>query len=144
MGHDHGDPWNLERFVSAQATVMDTVLAELTAGAKHTHWMWFVFPQIAGLGLSTMAQRYAISGAAEARAYFSHPVLGERLRDCTARAMSCGRTALEIFGPVDAQKFLSCLTLFATTTEDPVFTQALARFFNGRHDQATMAILQTA
>lgn len=143
MGDDHADPWGLERFRTAQDPVIDAVRAELADGRKHTHWMWFIFPQIAGLGLSAMSQRYAITGLAEARAYLAHPVLGPRLRDCTSLAMSSGRSALEIFGSVDAQKFLSCLTLFAAAGNEPVFTQALAQFFNGRYDQATMAILQT-
>ena len=138
MGDDH----DLERFRIAQDPVIETIRAELLAGDKRTHWMWFVFPQIAGLGLSSMSQRYAISGPAEARAYLANPILGPRLRDCTALALSSGRTALEIFGPVDAQKFLSCLTLFGAAGEEPIFARALSRFFNGRYDQATMAILQ--
>ena len=143
MGDDHNDPWGLERFSTAQNPVMENVHAELSAGNKRTHWMWFIFPQIAGLGLSTMSQRYAITGPAEARAYLAHPLLGPRLAECTSLALSSGRPALEIFGPVDAQKFLSSLTLFATTGGGPIFSEALARFFNGRYDQATMAILQT-
>jgi uncharacterized protein (DUF1810 family) len=140
MGDDH----NLERFPTAQDPIMDNVRAELAAGNKTTHWMWFIFPQIAGLGLSTMSQRYAITNLAEARAYLAHPVLGPRLAECTKLALSSGRPALEIFGPVDAQKFLSCLTLFATANGHPIFAEALARFFNGRPDQATLAILQRA
>ncbi len=147
MADDQGDSWNLERFSAAQDPVIETIRAELLAGNKRTHWMWFVFPQIAGLGLSTMSQRYAISGLAEARAYLAHPTLGPRLRDCTSLALSSNRTALEIFGPVDAQKFLSSLTLFGAAGGEPIFApifaQALAQFFNGRYDQATMAILQT-
>ena len=132
MQHDHDvDGHNLARFISAQEPVIDAVRAELTAGAKTTHWMWYVFPQIAGLGLSAMSQQYAIAGLAEARAFLNHPVLGTRLRDCTALAMSSGRTALEIFGPVDAQKFFSCLTLFACTANDPIFRRALAQFSAG-------------
>lgn len=136
------DDFNLARFTAAQDPVLTAVRAELTEGRKQTHWMWFIFPQIAGLGLSAMSQRYAISGLAEARAYLAHPVLGPRLADCTALALSSGRSAQEIFGPVDAQKLLSCLTLFATAGGPPVFPQALSQFFNGRYDQATMAILQ--
>jgi uncharacterized protein (DUF1810 family) len=144
IADDQGaDGHNLARFINAQEPVIDDVRTELAAGAKTTHWMWFVFPQIAGLGLSTMSQHYAIAGLAEARAYLAHPVLGPRLRDCTALAMSSSRTALEIFGPVDAQKFFSCLTLFACTANDPIFRRALAQFFSGRHDQGTMTILQT-
>ena len=139
------DPYDLERFVTAQDSggTYQRALAELHAGRKTSHWMWFIFPQVAGLGFSAMAQRFAISGLAEARAYLAHPVLGPRLRDCTALAMSSSRTALEIFGPVDAQKFFSCLTLFACTANDPIFRRALAQFFSGRHDQGTMTILQT-
>ena len=138
MADDH----DLERFTDAQDPAIDSVRAELAAGRKRTHWMWFIFPQIAGLGLSAMSQRYAIADLAEARAYLAHPVLGPRLRDCTTLAMSSGRTALEIFGPVDAQKFLSCLTLFASAGDEPLFRRALGQFFNGRYDQATMTILQ--
>lgn len=144
MADDHGDSWGLERFCTAQNPVIATVRAELSAGNKRTHWIWFIFPQIAGLGLSAMSQRYAISGLAEARAYLTHPILGPRLHNCTSLAMSSNRTALEIFGPVDAQKFLSCLTLFSATGEEALFARALAQFFNGRYDQATMAILQMA
>ncbi len=144
MDDDHGDSWGLERFCTAQNPVIETIRIELSAGSRRTHWMWFVFPQIAGLGLSAMSQRYAISGLAAARAYLAHPILGPRLRDCTGLAISSGRTALEIFGPVDAQKFLSSLTLFGAAGEEPVFARALAQFFNGRYDQATMAILQMA
>jgi uncharacterized protein (DUF1810 family) len=144
LDDDHGDSWGLGRFCAAQDPVIDTVRAELAAGRKRSHWMWFIFPQINGLGLSAMSQRYAIADLAEARAYLAHPVLGPRLRDCTRLAMSSGRTALEIFGPVDAQKLLSCLTLFSTAGSEPLFVQALGQFFNGRYDQATMAILQMA
>ena len=144
MGDDPDDSWGLERFCTAQNPVIETVRDELASGSKRTHWMWFIFPQIAGLGLSTMSQRYAISGLAEARAYLAHPILGPRLHDCTSLAVSSGRTALEIFGPVDAQKFLSSLTLFSAAGGGPLFAQALAQFFNGRYDQATMAILQMA
>jgi len=140
------DPYHLERFVAAQdaSGTYQRAAAELRAGRKTGHWMWFIFPQIAGLGLSAMSQRYAINGQSGARAYLSHPVLGPRLRECTALAAASGRSALEIFGPVDAQKFLSCLTLFAVSSNEPVFTGALQQFFNGWYDQATMAILQMA
>jgi len=143
MSEDQSDPWNLERFCTAQNPIIEKICAELAAGNKTTHWMWFVFPQIGGLGLSSMSQRYAITSVAEARAYLAHPTLGPRLAECTRLALSSGRPALEIFGPVDAQKFLSCLTLFANAGGEPIFAEALARFFNGRYDQATMALLQT-
>src|ERR1700721_340344 len=113
---DAGDPYHLERFVPAQDSggTSQGALAELRAGRKTSHWMWFIFPQVAGLGFSAMAQRYAISGVAEARAYLGHPVLGPRLRACTgAIAATSGSTADRILGPVDAMKLRSCMTLFA-------------------------------
>jgi len=137
------DEFNLERFVSAQAPVYAAVQQELAAGHKRTHWMWFVFPQIAGLGFSAMSQRYAISRLNEARAYLAHPVLGPRLRECTSLAMESGCSALEIFGPIDAQKFHSCLTLFAAAGDDPLFIQALDQFFGGEQDEATLTQLET-
>lgn len=152
MGDDHDDDpgydpnysWGLERFRAAQDPVIDEVRAELADGHKRTHWMWFIFPQITGLGLSALSQQYAITSLAEARAYLAHPVLGRRLRDCTALAMQSRRSALEIFGPVDAQKFLSCLTLFTHAGDEPVIRNALAQFFDGWYDQATLTLLQTA
>ncbi|MCB5944500.1 DUF1810 domain-containing protein [Acidocella sp. KAb 2-4] len=135
------DPFNLARFLAAQAPVLPAVRAELAAGHKRTHWMWFIFPQLAGLGASAMSQRYAISGLAEARAYLAHPQLGQRLLDCTRLAMQSGRPALDIFGPIDEQKLRSCLTLFAAASAEPLFTQALAQFFGGAPDQATLVRL---
>jgi len=136
--------YDLERFTLAQDQVMDAVRAELAAGNKTTHWMWFVFPQIAGLGLSSMSQQYAITSLGEARAYLAHPVLALRLYECVNLAMSSGRSALQIFGPVDAQKLFSCLTLFDYVAVEPIFGQALAFFFCGARDQATLTIAQTA
>src|SRR5882724_5032291 len=108
------DPYDLQRFVDAQNPVYDRVRAELRSGRKQTHWMWFIFPQIAGLGHSAMAQRYAISSLQEAQAYLDHAILGSRLRDCTGLVTRVeGRTAREILGPPDDMKFRSCLTLFA-------------------------------
>jgi uncharacterized protein (DUF1810 family) len=109
------DPFDLQRFVDAQAPVYARVVAELTAGRKTSHWMWFVFPQAAGLGQSAMSVRYAIASEDEARAYLAHPVLGPRLRECTAlvKAALATRTPEEIFGGVDAMKFRSCMDLFA-------------------------------
>ena len=128
------DEWNLERFVQAQDErgTYDRALAEITAGHKQTHWMWFVFPQLAGLGHSDMARRYGISGLAEASAYLAHPVLGARLRECVERlAEHRGRSAIEIFGPVDAQKLRSSLTLFAAAAPtEPIFQRALESFFD--------------
>ena len=107
------DPFGLQRFVDAQAPVYEAVRSELKAGRKQSHWMWFVFPQIAGLGTSPTAVRYALSSLDEARAYLAHPVLGERLRECAGLVLGVeGRSALQIFGSIDATKFRSCLTLF--------------------------------
>ncbi len=136
------DPFNLQRFVTAQAPVIDIVRDELTAGAKRTHWMWYVFPQIAGLGTSAMSQTYAISGRAEAQAYLAHPMLGAHLRDCTVLVLGHeGRSALQIFGQIDAAKFRSCMTLFGTVSGETVFQQALDKYFNGAPDEATLAQL---
>ncbi len=133
-------PFDLERFVTAQAPVWASVRAELAAGAKRTHWMWYIFPQIAGLGFSAMSRTYAISGPAEASAYLAHPILGPRLREATALILThTERTAVQIFGPVDAAKFRSCLTLFATVSAEPVFAQALAQFYGGAADPETLA-----
>jgi uncharacterized protein (DUF1810 family) len=137
------DPHDLRRFVDAQAQTYDQALAELRAGEKRTHWMWFVFPQVAGLGRSGMAQRFAISGLEEARAYLSHPVLGRRLVEC-ARALTDLDTAdpERVLGPVDAQKLRSSMTLFAHAAPDePVFRAVLDHFFDGAEDDATTARL---
>ena len=137
---DHG----LARFVTAQDPVIANVQAELAAGQKRSHWMWFIFPQLAGLGHSAMAQRYALSGLEEAAAYLAHPILGPRLRECVRLAMSSHRPALAIFGPVDAQKLHSSLTLFALASREALFTEALAQFFNSAQDQGTLALLGKA
>jgi uncharacterized protein (DUF1810 family) len=137
------DPYDLQRFVDAQAHTYDQALAELRAGEKRTHWMWFVFPQVAGLGRSGMAQRFAISGLPEARAYLSHPVLGRRLVEC-ARALTDLDTAdpERVFGPVDAQKLRSSMTLFAHAAPDePVFRAVLDHYFHGAEDDATTSRL---
>ncbi len=131
---------DIDRFLRAQAPVHDRVLDELRAGRKTSHWMWFVFPQIRGLGESAMAQLYAISSLTEARAYLDHPVLGPRLRECTALANRIeGRSARDIFGSPDDMKFRSCMTLFALATLDngPFFA-ALAKYFAGVPDAATL------
>jgi uncharacterized protein (DUF1810 family) len=139
------DPYRLERFVIAQDSggTYQRALAELRGGRKTSHWMWFIFPQVAGLGLSAMAQRYAISGLAEARAYLGHPVLGRRLRECAeAIAAVDGSTADRILGPVDAMKLRSCMTLFAAAApEEPSFGAVLTRYFDSRPDEATLARL---
>jgi uncharacterized protein (DUF1810 family) len=136
-------PFDLKRFVDAQAGVYATALAELRAGHKRTHWMWFVFPQIAGLGLSPTAQRYAIASLDEARAYLGHPLLGARLREATTAVNGlAGRTAHEIFGSPDDLKFRSSMTLFREAARDePLFTAALDKYFLGEPDAATLVKL---
>ena len=135
------DPFQLRRFVEAQRGTYEQARAELAAGEKQSHWMWFIFPQIQGLGSSSMAQRYAITSLAEARAYLAHPVLGERLRDCTSLVNATeGRTLEEIFGYPDDLKFHSSATLFARADETSagVFRTALERYFQGREDSGTV------
>ncbi|CAO4139430.1 hypothetical protein LPLAFNJD_LOCUS438 [Methylorubrum aminovorans] len=134
------DRFDLNRFVEAQAGVYETALAELRGGRKRSHWMWFIFPQIAGLGSSAMARRYAIGSLAEARAYLAHPLLGERLRTCTRAANAWeDRSAHTLFGAPDDVKFRSSMTLFAQADPDaPDFTRALATFFDGRPDPLTL------
>jgi uncharacterized protein (DUF1810 family) len=139
------DPFGLQRFVTAQDCdgIYDQALHELHAGRKHSHWMWFVFPQVRGLGNSPMAQHYAISGLAEARAYLAHPVLGHRLVTC-ARALTAleGEDAVGVFGPVDAQKLQSSMTLFAQAAPDePVFQAVLDQYFGGELDPGTTSRL---
>ena len=138
--------FDLERFLDAQASVIERVQSELRAGAKRTHWMWFVFPQIAGLGHSAMAERYAIASLDEAKAYAAHPVLGARLRDCTALVLAVeGKAAHAIFGSPDDLKFRSCLSLFAEAApEEIVFNIALAKYFSGAKDPRTLALLRDA
>ena len=137
------DPFDLQRFVDAQAGVYDQALAELRAGRKQTHWMWFIFPQLAGLGSSPMAQRYGISGVDEARAYLDHPVLGPRYRTgVTAVNLTEGRSAHDIFGSPDDVKFHSSLTLFLLAEPgQPAFQRALNTYFGGRLDSRTVEIL---
>ena len=138
------DPFDLQRFVDAQAPVHETALAELRAGAKRTHWMWFIFPQLRGLGSSPMAQRYGISSLEAARAYLAHDVLGPRLRTSVdATVGHAGRSSLrDIFGSPDDMKFISSMTLFALAGGDAdPFAQALTAFCNGRRDERTIALL---
>jgi uncharacterized protein (DUF1810 family) len=133
------DPYNLDRFVRAHADDYDQVLSELRGGRKRSHWMWYVFPQIEGLGQSPMSQRYSIKSAAEARAYLDHPVLGPRLRECAALVNAIvGRSAPEIFGSPDDMKLRSCATLFARVSGDAVFEQLLQKYFNGQADEETL------
>jgi uncharacterized protein (DUF1810 family) len=137
------DAFDLDRFVQAQAAVMPQVLRELREGRKRSHWMWFVFPQLRGLGHSAMAQRYAIASREEAEAYLKHPVLGPRLVECTECVNAVqGRTVGEIFGSPDDMKFHSSVTLFASVPgAPPVFQAALARYFAATPDPATMRML---
>ena len=137
------DPFDLQRFVDAQAGSYAGALAEIERGAKRSHWMWYVFPQIAGLGHSAMAQRFAIASADEARAYLDHPVLGPRYRECvTALEHLSGTTAERVFGGIDAVKLRSSLTLFAQVGKEAAFTAALDRWFAGRADEATLRLLE--
>ncbi|THD77120.1 MAG: DUF1810 domain-containing protein [Phenylobacterium sp.] len=138
------DPFHLQRFVDAQAGVYETALAELIAGDKRSHWMWFVFPQVAGLGLSPTAQRYAIGSLAEAQAYLAHPMLGPRLCACTAAVNAVeGRSAHQVFGSPDDLKFRSSMTLFREAAPDePAFATALRKYFDGEADPRTLEILQ--
>ena len=143
MAAPTADPFNLQRFLDAQSHVIDQVLAEQRAGRKRSHWMWFIFPQIAGLGSSDMAQHFAISGRAEALAYLAHPTLGPRLRQCTQLVNEVNnRTIGEIFGYPDDLKFRSCISLFAAVEPaEPTFRAALDKYFAGQPDSATLARL---
>jgi uncharacterized protein (DUF1810 family) len=138
------DPYHLQRFVKAQTDVFDEARSELQEGHKRGHWMWFIFPQLQGLGHSPVAHLFGISSRAEAAAYLQHPVLGPRLRDCT-RLVSCvnGRSAEQIFGHPDNLKFRSSLTLFAQATSDnQVFVDALNKYFGAEGDRLTLERLQ--
>jgi uncharacterized protein (DUF1810 family) len=143
-GNQGKDRYNLERFVEAQAGVYEQACAELRAGRKRSHWMWFVFPQIRGLGSSEMAVRYAISGREEARAYLDHPVLGLRLRECLGIVVALeGKTVEEIFGYPDDLKFHSSITLFAEVegTSEHGFHKALKKYFGGKTDRRTLELI---
>jgi uncharacterized protein (DUF1810 family) len=133
------DPFNLERFAGAQSGTYEHAVAELGRGQKTSHWMWFVFPQIAGLGQSATSRRYAIASLAEARAYLTHPVLGPRLRECAAVLVNLSsRTADQIFGGIDGVKLRSSMTLFQHADPDePLFRQVLDKYFDGETDLAT-------
>lgn len=140
------DPHDLQRFVEAQAPEIATVKRELRSGRKRSHWMWYVFPQMEGLGSSRMAQRYGISSRSEAEAYLDHPVLGPRLRDCTAIVNGVeGRSANEIFGSPDDLKFRSSMTLFARVADDAEpFLTALEKYYDGESDPKTLELLRDA
>jgi uncharacterized protein (DUF1810 family) len=135
---------SLERFVTAQAQIYPRVLAELQAGRKQSHWMWFIFPQIAGLSGSYRGQLYAIQSLEEAQDYLAHPVLGARLRECSQAVMAVeGKTAHQIFGSPDDLKFRSCLTLFAQVAPDePLFADLLDKYFDGEADELTLQKLR--
>ena len=136
------DPFDLQRFVDAQAPVYSRVIAELRQGQKQSHWMWFIFPQFAGLGHSAMAQRFALRSREEAMAYLGHGVLGPRLRQCTALVNAvAGRTIREILGSPDDLKFRSSMTLFGAVSSEPEFTAAIAKFYGGTPDQRTLELL---
>jgi uncharacterized protein (DUF1810 family) len=133
---------DLQRFVEAQASLYQNVLEELSAGRKCSHWMWFIFPQIEGLGFSAMSRRYALAGLAEARAYLAHPLLGARLRECCHLLVAAPGTAHAIFGSPDDMKLRSSLTLFAQAAQGApdagLFQECLDKFFGGEADQATL------
>jgi uncharacterized protein (DUF1810 family) len=135
-------PYDLGRFVAAQENVYESALAEIRRAAKRSHWMWFIFPQIAGLGHSAMAQRYAIGSLDEAKAYLDHPLLGNRLRTCVSALQDLsGVTAEAVFGDIDTVKLRSSLTLFDAAGGGPLFAAALDRWFGGERDEATLRLL---
>lgn len=137
------DPYDLDRFVEAQAADYARAVSELRAGRKQSHWMWYVFPQIDGLGHSPMSRRYSIKSAAEAKAYLDHLVLGARLRECFAVVCGvAGRSAREIFGSPDDLKLRSCATLFGSVSDEPIFEQVLEKYFDGKPDEETLRLLR--
>lgn len=137
------DPYNLNRFVAQQVDIFDHALAELRDGEKRSHWMWFIFPQLRGLGHSPASQHYGIGSLDEARAYLDHPMLGANLRQAVEELLAWrhDRAAGQILGPVDAMKLRSSLTLFDQVEPNGVFAQALAAFFDGKLDERTLALL---
>jgi uncharacterized protein (DUF1810 family) len=142
--NDPADPWQLSRFVDAQAGTYGQALAELRTGRKRSHWMWFVFPQLAGLGSSAMSVRYAVSGLAEARACLEHPLLGPRLRECAEAliALEGERTITQVLGRPDDLKLRSSATLFAQVSPPgSVFHRLIERYYDGRCDEATLSLL---
>jgi uncharacterized protein (DUF1810 family) len=139
-----GDPFRLSRFVEAQDRIYDRVLAELNSGRKSSHWMWFVFPQIEGLGFSSTTRYYSIKSLEEARRYLDHPVLGKRLRECAETILALeGLSASSIFGYPDDMKLKSSMTLFASAAEPhSVFTRVLEKYFQGNRDERTISLLE--
>lgn len=140
------DPFNLQRFLDAQESFYALALAEIRTGRKESHWMWFIFPQLAGLGFSEMAERYAVTSLDEARAYLAHPILGPRLIEVAEAALSVsGRSASEIFGTPDDLKLRSCATLFAAASPPgSVFEQLLEKYYRGERDEKTLRLLIVA
>lgn len=140
------DPFDLRRFVEAQKGTYAHALAELRAGQKQTHWIWFVLPQVNGLGTSGMSMRYGIKSLEEARAYLAHQLLGARLKECVSTLIALPHSdAAAVLGTIDAVKFRSCLTLFAAAdAKEPLFTAALSKYFRGTPDEATLSILAAA
>jgi uncharacterized protein (DUF1810 family) len=143
MNQDESDPFDLNRFISAQEGVFDVALAELKRGQKRSHWMWFIFPQLAGLGSSSTSRKYAIKSLDEARAYLAHPDLGQRLLDCCKAILSVQRrSASEIMGYPDDLKLRSSMTLFALAEDShPEFRQVIERYFDGQLDPRTLGLL---
>ena len=137
------DPFDLQRFVIQQVDIFDHALAEIGAGERRTHWMWFIFPQLRGLGLSPTATFYGLVSPDEARAYLQQPLLGRRLRDCTEAILPWAgrRSAEQILGPIDATKLRSSLTLFDQIEPAAVFGEGLYQFFDGGRDERTLALL---
>jgi uncharacterized protein (DUF1810 family) len=143
-GQPGGDLFGLKRFLDAQAGVYERALAELKRGRKESHWMWFIFPQIDGLGRTSTARFYAIKSGAEAAAYLAHPVLGQRLLECSKALLQIqGKSASDIFGFPDDLKLRSSMTLFATASgADPAFSQVIAQYFGGQPDARTLELLK--
>ena len=138
-----GDQYDLDRFVRAQEDDYYRALSELREGEKRSHWMWYIFPQIEGLGQSSMSRRYSIKSAAEARAYLDHPLLGQRLRECAGAVLNIeARSAFEVFGSPDDLKLRSCATLFAYVSNEAVFEEIVEKYFDGQRDQETLRILE--
>ena len=142
-GRREDDPYDLSRFVRAQEVGYEQIVAEIRSGRKRSHWMWYVFPQIDGLGFSSLSKRYSIKSLGEARAYLAHPVLGPRLLECAEAVVSLeGRSATEIFGSPDDMKLRSCATLFACVSPSgSVFARLLGKYYRGRRDGKTVQLL---
>jgi len=139
------DTFHLQRFIDAQDSVYADVIAELTQGRKESHWMWFIFPQFAGLGQSPTAIHYSVTSEAEARAYLEHPILGPRLLECADKVLQFNnKSADEVFGQIDAMKLRSSMTLFDHLQANSVFRSVLEQFFHGQRDQKTLALLESA